>query len=58
LTGNGEPASTVKYWHKLFKSSRSLFDKTGIPNAHLHRFRDTFAVSLLERGVPINRIWR
>jgi len=54
-TGNGQPASTVKYWHKLFKK---LFDATGIENAIPHRFRDTFAVDLLEKGVPIREVSR
>jgi len=54
-SGNGEPASVTKHWHARFKV---LFDKTGIPNAHSHRFRDTFAVSLLEKGVPIREVSR
>jgi integrase/recombinase XerD len=54
-TGNGEPVSAVKYWHKLFKQ---LFDATGIPDAHPHRFRDTFAVTLLESGVPLREVSR
>lgn len=54
-TGQGEPASAVKYWHKLFKM---LFDASGIVDAHPHRFRDTFAVTLLESGVPIREVSR
>ena len=54
-SGNGEPASVTKHWHARFKV---LFDKTGIPQAHPHRFRDTFAVSLLEKGVPIREVSR
>ena len=54
-TGNGQPESTVKYWHKLFKK---LFDATGIENSIPHRFRDTFAVDLLEKGVPIREVSR
>jgi integrase len=27
-----------------------------IPNGHVHRFRDTFAVELLLAGVPIERV--
>jgi integrase/recombinase XerD len=30
-----------------------VFTRAGIAGAHPHRFRDTFAVSLLERGVPL-----
>lgn len=54
-SGNGQPESAVKYWHKLFKK---LFDATGIPDAHPHRFRDTFAVAMLERGVPLRAVSR
>lgn len=54
-TGNGKPTSTVKYWHKLFKK---LFDASGVKDAIPHRFRDTFAVDLLEHGVPIRDVSR
>jgi site-specific recombinase XerD len=54
-TGNGQPKSAVTYWHKLFKH---LFDATGIPDAIPHRFRDTFAVTMLERGVPLRAVSR
>jgi integrase/recombinase XerD len=54
-SGNGQPKSAVTYWHKLFKQ---LFDATGIPDAIPHRFRDTFAVTLLERGVPLRAVSR
>jgi integrase/recombinase XerD len=52
-SGNGQPKSAVTYWHKLFKK---LFDATGIPDAIPHRFRDTFAVTLLEEGVPLRAV--
>jgi integrase/recombinase XerD len=29
---------------------KSLFKRAGIPGGHAHRFRDTFAVELLEAG--------
>jgi integrase/recombinase XerD len=32
------------------------FDLTGIPHGHAHRLRDRFAVSLLQVGVPIERV--
>jgi len=35
---------------------RSVFDEAKIPDGHAHRFRDTFAVSLLQAGVPIGRV--
>ncbi|MGO8736650.1 MAG: tyrosine-type recombinase/integrase [Terriglobia bacterium] len=28
----------------------------GIPDGHAHRFRDTFAVGLLQAGVPMDRV--
>jgi len=28
----------------------------GIPEGHAHRFRDTFAVDLLQAGVPMERV--
>jgi hypothetical protein len=30
-----------------------VFHQAGIPDGHAHRFRDTFAVGLLQAGVPI-----
>ena len=35
---------------------RKLFVKPGLPGAHPHRFRDTFAVSLLLKNVPMERV--
>ena len=40
--------------HKL--AERVGFDLAGIPDGHAHRFRDTFAVGLLQAGVPIERV--
>jgi len=54
-SGNGQPESAVKYWHKLFKK---LFDATGITDGIPHRFRDTFAVTMLENGVPLRAVSR
>ena len=35
---------------------RQLEKATGIQRIHLHRFRDTFATRLLDRGVPLDRV--
>jgi len=43
----------VKIWEPTF---RTLFDKAGIDEAHIHRFRDTFAIRLLEKGVSIETV--
>ena len=38
------------------RSLRRLFRLAGVPDAHAHRFRDTFAVELLLAGVPLERV--
>jgi hypothetical protein len=35
---------------------RKLFTMAKIENGHAHRFRDTFAVELLQAGVPLDRV--
>jgi integrase/recombinase XerD len=45
--------STVKIWEATF---RTAFEKAGIEGGHIHRFRDTFAVRLLEKGVSIETV--
>jgi len=35
---------------------RTLFSRAGIQNGHAHRFRDTFAVELLKKGVSIEEV--
>jgi integrase len=52
-SGNGNPKSGVADWQR---SLRRLFSLAGIPNGHAHRYRDTFAVSLLEKGVPLETV--
>jgi site-specific recombinase XerD len=52
-SGHGNPKSAVADWQR---SLRRLFTLAGVENGHAHRFRDTFAVSLLEKGVPLETI--
>jgi integrase len=33
-----------------------VFKEAKIPDGHAHRFRDTFAVGLLQAGVPMDRV--
>jgi integrase len=33
-----------------------MFARAGIPDGHAHRLRDTFAVELLNEGVPIESV--
>jgi integrase len=33
-----------------------MFDLAKIPDGHAHRFRDTFAIELLLKGVPLERV--
>ena len=40
----------MKIWETTFKNR---FEKADVDDGHIHRFRDTFAVGLLEKGVPI-----
>ena len=55
-TGTGKEQSTVTKWqHDL----RKLFKDAGIysqGNMLSHRLRDTFAVDLLEKGVPLEEV--
>jgi integrase len=51
--GEGKVESVVGVWERTLKR---LFTIAGVEGAHAHRFRDTFAVSLLEKGVPIEDI--
>ena len=45
--------SAVKIWETTFKT---VFEKAEIRDGHIHRFRDTFAVRLLEKGVSIETV--
>jgi integrase len=49
--------STIKCATVLWQRSLgTLFKKAGVVNGYAHRYRDTFAVSLLLQGVPIEDV--
>lgn len=52
-SGNGEIKSCIEDWRRSF---RSLARLAGVQHFHFHRLRDSFAVSLLERGVDIESV--
>ena len=52
-SGYGNPKSAVADWQR---SLRRLFVLAGVEKGHAHRCRDTFAVSLLEKGVPLETV--
>jgi integrase/recombinase XerD len=41
---------------RLATRAKGRVSLAGIPDGHAHRFRDTFAVGLLQAGVPIERV--
>lgn len=51
--GNCLPTSAVKIWERTFEV---VFENAHIPDGRIHRFRDTFAVELLLKGVPIEQV--
>jgi len=56
-SGNGEEESATKNWSKYYIAP--CFKAAKIPNdGHMmsHRLRDTFAVDLLEKGVPLEEV--
>jgi len=54
-SGNGKLETAVTVWQWQL---RKLFERAGVPRDRYvaHRFRDTFAVELLLKGVPIERV--
>ena len=50
-SGNGKMETRIGNFERTLKS---MFAKAGIANGHAHRFRDTFAVELLLKGVPMD----
>jgi integrase/recombinase XerD len=56
-SGEGEAESITKNWAKYY--IKPCFEAAKIPNdGHMvsHRLRDTFAVDLLEKGVPLEEV--
>jgi integrase len=51
--GRGKVESAVGVWERTFAR---LFEIAGIKDGHSHRFRDTFAVELLNKNVPLEDV--
>jgi hypothetical protein len=43
-TGHSKPRTVTSIWQEALKK---LFELAGVPDAHAHRYRDSFAVGLL-----------
>jgi integrase/recombinase XerD len=54
-TGESKLPAAVSNWRKRIAD---VFTEAGIVNGHTHRFRDTFAVGLLEKGATIENVSR
>jgi site-specific recombinase XerD len=52
-TGNGKVKTVLSNWGN---DLRRLFRAAGFPEGHPHQLRDTFAVGLLEKGVPLEDV--
>jgi integrase len=52
-SGESKTESATGDWQRALKG---VFKEAGIPDGHAHRFRDTFAVGLLQAGVPMDRV--
>jgi len=48
-----KPESASGDWQRVLKG---VFKEAKIPDGHAHRFRDTFAVGLLQAGVAMDRV--
>src|SRR5262249_21696086 len=52
-SGHGAVKSAVADWQRTLAR---LFEIAGVHNGHAHRFRHTFAVKLLSKGVAVNHV--
>ena len=52
-TGGSKKTSPTGHYQRRLQR---LFTVAGIPDGHSHRYRDTFAVSLLKNGVPLEHV--
>jgi integrase/recombinase XerD len=52
-TGKSKLHSAIGKWQRRLKR---LFELAGIQGGHAHRFRDTFSISLLQVGIPLDRV--
>lgn len=50
---DGKPKAAVDVWERAFKR---VFKAAGMPGGHSHQLRDTFAVSLLDKGIPLEEV--
>jgi len=50
---DGKPKAAVDVWERAFKRA---FKAAGMPAGHSHQLRDTFAVGLLQQGVPLEEV--
>lgn len=59
-SGYGDPQTACKGWRRsfarLFEIAKIHRPDGTLKGCHAHMFRDTFAVELLNRGVPIDRV--
>jgi integrase/recombinase XerD len=55
-TGNGEERTAVSHWQDDFRKLFSDANITAAGNMLSHRLRDTFAVDLLQNGVPLEEV--
>ena len=53
--GKSERETTVKSWNRVFQKLFSTAEPP-IVGGHAHRFRDTFAISLLLKGVELSHV--